>query len=251
MTTEPTFSVCIPQLRGVCGTGHSQHAGLELREFRDLRRRQSLDGQVVVSDPTIAATDRRVRTYRNSCNIGFGPNLDRAVGYAQNEFVIVFSSDDLMEIDCAQGHCAKYKGRTIGTLGHAASVSFLPGNNLGAYGAAGGMVTNDEAGGCSPMQTVPAENYHVYHLFTVQVPGRENVIAWMQQAGVSATIQYPQALPLLTAYKSYGHTEADFPVAAQQAAQVISLPMYPELTVEQIRYVAACLRSALDVSGAV
>ena len=216
--------------------------------------------------------------------------------------------------DCAQAHGAKYKDRTIGTLGHAASFSFFPGKNLGAYGDAGSMVTNDEALAAharmisqhgqskakhdhqiegrnsrmdglhaailsvklpylpswtelrrthadtyrrlladtgSPMQTVPAENYHVYHLFTVQVPEREKVIARMQQDGVSVTIQYPQALPLLTAYKSYGHTEADFPVAAELAAHVISLPMYPELTVEQIRYVVACLKSALDVSGAV
>ncbi len=47
--------------------------------------------------------------------------------------------------DCAQAHGAEYKGKRIGSIGHAASFSFYPGKNLGAYGDAGGMLTNDDA----------------------------------------------------------------------------------------------------------
>lgn len=46
--------------------------------------------------------------------------------------------------DCAQAHGATYKGKSVGSFGHASSFSFYPGKNLGAYGDAGGMLTNDE-----------------------------------------------------------------------------------------------------------
>ena len=46
--------------------------------------------------------------------------------------------------DCAQAHLARYKGRTVGTFGDAATFSFYPGKNLGAMGDAGAIVTNDD-----------------------------------------------------------------------------------------------------------
>lgn len=46
--------------------------------------------------------------------------------------------------DCAQAHGALYKGKMVGTIGHASSFSFYPGKNLGAYGDAGAMATNDD-----------------------------------------------------------------------------------------------------------
>ena len=52
-------------------------------------------------------------------------------------------------------------------------------------------------------------------------------------------------LPLLTAYQSYGHSEKDFPNAVSLAARCLSLPMFPELSEEQVLYVATTLKGAL------
>lgn len=62
-----------------------------------------------------------------------------------DEILAIANRYDLKVLeDCAQAHASQYKGKNIGTFGHAASFSFFPGKNLGAYGDAGAMVTNDE-----------------------------------------------------------------------------------------------------------
>lgn len=68
---------------------------------------------------------------------GLPAEMDEIMAIANRHQLLVLE-------DCAQAHGAAYKGRRIGTFGHAASFSFYPGKNLGAYGDAGGMVTNDE-----------------------------------------------------------------------------------------------------------
>ncbi|AEI50300.1 DegT/DnrJ/EryC1/StrS family aminotransferase [Runella slithyformis] len=67
---------------------------------------------------------------------GMAADMDDIISIAEKHNLIVIE-------DCAQAHGAMYKGRKVGTLGHSASFSFYPGKNLGAYGDAGGMVTND------------------------------------------------------------------------------------------------------------
>lgn len=209
--------------------------------------------------------------------------------------------------DCAQAHGASYRGKTIGTIGHASSFSFYPGKNLGAYGDAGGMATNDEViatkarmianhgrlgkhdhgveGRNSRMdgiqaailsaklpylehwteariqhaqrylanlkQTglqlpqIPESTRHVFHLFVVQVSNRENLQQQLKEQGIETGIHYPIALPLLKAYAYMGHQPKDFPVASGQMDKLLSLPMYAELTADQIDFVCEKLISAI------
>jgi dTDP-4-amino-4,6-dideoxygalactose transaminase len=80
----------------------------------------------------------------------------------------------------------------------------------------------------------------VYHLYIVRVPAdrRDQFQASLKAAGIDTGIHYPIALPYLNAYKHLGHSEADFPNALKASREIVSLPMFPELTEDQIRYVA-------------
>jgi dTDP-4-amino-4,6-dideoxygalactose transaminase len=84
----------------------------------------------------------------------------------------------------------------------------------------------------------------VYHLYIVRVPAarREALQAFLKSAGIDTGIHYPIALPYLNAYRHLGHSEADFPVALETSQEILSLPMYPELSGEQIDYVVGKIR---------
>lgn len=210
--------------------------------------------------------------------------------------------------DCAQAHGARYKGRIVGTIGDAGSFSFFPGKNLGAYGDAGGMVTNEDRiaeharmvgqhgqsagkhdhrieGRNSRLDgiqaavlsaklphlhdwtkrrqdhaafythlladlglTLQSRGYdieHVYHLYVIQVDDRATFMKVMKEQGISTAIQYPRALPMLSAYAARGYRPEQFPNACRLAERCVSLPMYPELTLENIERVVAVVRHAL------
>jgi dTDP-4-amino-4,6-dideoxygalactose transaminase len=81
----------------------------------------------------------------------------------------------------------------------------------------------------------------VYHLYVVRVPAarREQFQDFLKAAGIDTGIHYPIALPYLNAYKHLGHSPADFPHALEASQEIVSLPMFPELTREQTEYIAA------------
>ncbi len=85
---------------------------------------------------------------------------------------------------------------------------------------------------------------HVYHLYVVRVPDRDRVMKALAEKGIAAGIHYPTPLPMLQAYRHLGHTTADFPAAVRCSQEILSLPMFPELTMEQITYVSDVLRAA-------
>ena len=203
--------------------------------------------------------------------------------------------------DSAQAHGAEYKGRRAGTMGHAACFSFYPGKNLGAYGDAGAMLTNDDAlakkmrmlanhgridkynhefeGFNSRMDglqaavlnvkrphldswienrrrvaglyreqlgeldkiTLPEEGdgfKSVYHLFVIKTGRRDDLLNHLRANNIGCGIHYPIGLPFLKAYAHFGHRETDFPVTAKNQNRILSLPIYPEMTEEQVHYVA-------------
>jgi dTDP-4-amino-4,6-dideoxygalactose transaminase len=89
---------------------------------------------------------------------------------------------------------------------------------------------------------------HIYHLYVVQSGERDALQKHLSAAEIQTGIHYPVPVHLQPAYASLGHRAGDFPVAERQAARVLSLPMFPELTDEQIARVAASVH-AFDVSG--
>ena len=211
--------------------------------------------------------------------------------------------------DAAQAHGAQYTGRPIATLADITCFSFYPGKNLGAYGDAGALVTNnaewataarmvanhgrtkkydhDLEGVNSRLDGLQAailtvklrhldkwtegrrrNAYHyeralngsgvmtpveladvkaVYHLYVVRVPAsrRDQFQASLKAAGIDTGIHYPIALPYLNAYALLGHTEADFPNALKYSKEIVSLPMFAELTAEQIDYIGRRVAEAL------
>jgi dTDP-4-amino-4,6-dideoxygalactose transaminase len=86
---------------------------------------------------------------------------------------------------------------------------------------------------------------HVYHLYVVQVDGRDAVRTALDAAGVDSGIHYPVPLHLTPAYRSLGYAPGDFPVAERMAGRILSLPMHPYLSTEQIEYVVDALGAAV------
>jgi dTDP-4-amino-4,6-dideoxygalactose transaminase len=103
-----------------------------------------------------------------------------------------------------------------------------------------------------PGLTVPAVSphcEHVYHLYTVRMEGgaerRDRVQRELASTGISTGVYYPTPLPFQPLFAHLGHRSADFPAAQAASSQVLSLPLFPELTRGQIERVAEGLRTAM------
>lgn len=86
---------------------------------------------------------------------------------------------------------------------------------------------------------------HVYHLYVIRIPRRDQVLAHLKSKGIDAGVHYPIPVHRQPAYLKEGYAAVSLPVTERIANEVISLPMYPELTHEQIEYVAQTVREAL------
>jgi dTDP-4-amino-4,6-dideoxygalactose transaminase len=207
--------------------------------------------------------------------------------------------------DCAQSHLSEDDGKYVGTFGDAATFSFYPGKNLGAYGDAGAVITNDDRlaeklrmyanhgalkkhqhqieGINSRLDTIQASilaaklphlkkwtqqridnaakytsrlqgveglkvptvrrgTLHSFHLYVVRTEKRDALKDFIEKRGVQTAIHYPTALPNLPAYQYLNHTKEDFPIASRYQNEILSLPMFPELSDEQIDYVCSTIK---------
>ena len=100
--------------------------------------------------------------------------------------------------------------------------------------------------------TIPriAENReHVWHLYVIQAEKRNELSAYLKDLNVETLIHYPIALPFLKAYERFKFHKDSFPVAYYHQSRILSLPLYPEMSNEQIEFVASLIISfykALD-----
>ena len=95
------------------------------------------------------------------------------------------------------------------------------------------------------LQHTPSWSRPVYHLYVVRVGNRERLQRDLTAEGIGTGIHYPVPLHLVKAYAALGFRPGDFPVAEQAAAQVLSLPMFPELSPEQQRRVVSVLLQSI------
>jgi dTDP-4-amino-4,6-dideoxygalactose transaminase len=92
--------------------------------------------------------------------------------------------------------------------------------------------------------TLPVEmpyGKHVYHLYVIQVEHRDRVKQQLSEMGIDAGLHYPVPLHLQNAYRQLGYKAGDFPVSERLSQQILSLPIYPGLSVEATEYVTHAL----------
>jgi dTDP-4-amino-4,6-dideoxygalactose transaminase len=88
-------------------------------------------------------------------------------------------------------------------------------------------------------------NEHVWHLYTVRVPDRDRVLKELHAAGIGAGIHYPVPIHLTPAFAGLGYPRGSFPVAERTARELLSLPLFSEITTAQEERVVSVLISAL------
>lgn len=83
---------------------------------------------------------------------------------------------------------------------------------------------------------------HVFHLYVIQYGRRDLLREFLREKGVETGIHYPIPIHLQNAYKNYGFKKNQFPVTEKASSTILSLPMFPELTVDEIEFVAGQIK---------
>ena len=102
----------------------------------------------------------------------------------------------------------------------------------------------------SPVRTaaIDSHNVSIYHQYTVIVPNRDKLQKYLVDNGIGSAVFYPKPLHLQDCFRELGYRQGDMPVAERLCNEVMSLPVYPELTPEQIEYVAGAVLKFYGIS---
>jgi dTDP-4-amino-4,6-dideoxygalactose transaminase len=84
---------------------------------------------------------------------------------------------------------------------------------------------------------------HVHHLYVIKTKHREELVQLLKENEIETAIHYPTALPFLPCYVKRNYEPEDFPMAFANQSQILSIPLFPELTVAQIEYVTSLIHS--------
>jgi dTDP-4-amino-4,6-dideoxygalactose transaminase len=91
-----------------------------------------------------------------------------------------------------------------------------------------------------PAERADAE--HVYHLYVIRAPDREGLSAWLRKRNIATGVHYPVPVHLQQALLATDYSGGSLPVTESSSQEVLSLPMYPELTVDQVHYIAQSVK---------
>jgi dTDP-4-amino-4,6-dideoxygalactose transaminase len=91
------------------------------------------------------------------------------------------------------------------------------------------------------LSTEPPDGVHVYHLFVIQTPQRDTLRERLRQAGIGTGIHYPIPAHLQPAYRDLGGRPGQLPITERLAGEVLSLPLYPELTEAEVEQVVGAI----------
>jgi dTDP-4-amino-4,6-dideoxygalactose transaminase len=169
-------------------------------------------GMVVTSDPGLAARARAVRTYGWECRDmsmieGINSRLDELQAAVLTEKLPFLDDWNQRRYE----HAMQYK-QLLGDL-----PVRLPAIAPGAL--------------------------HVFHLFVVRTPERDRLMKFLGSRGIGTLVHYPVPLHLQPAYAGLGYREGSFPVAERAQKEILSLPLYPELTRAELEEVCSAIRA--------
>ena len=91
-----------------------------------------------------------------------------------------------------------------------------------------------------------ADGKHIYHQYTIRVKNRDDVMAKLKKQGIGSAVYYPVPMHLQECYKDFGFKSGDYPKSECAANQALSLPIFPEITVEQQEYVVSEIKKILS-----